>query len=72
MDPLFPGLYIRQERLKRNWSQEGLCKGVCSVSYLSRLERGEAEASAEIVRLSCMILASGRWAHEESALDKKL
>ena len=32
MDERYLGIWIRQERLARNWSQEGLCKGVCAVS----------------------------------------
>ena len=29
------GLLIRQARLRLNWSQEGLCRGICVPSYLS-------------------------------------
>ena len=29
------GLLIRRERLARGWSQEGLCRGICTASYLS-------------------------------------
>ena len=43
------GLIIRQERLKRNWSQEGLCKGLCAVSYLCKIEQGQANASPEML-----------------------
>lgn len=45
----FPSALIRYERLKRNWSQEGLCEGICSVSYLSKIEQGKAEAGEEIL-----------------------
>ena len=44
------GLIIRRERLKRNWSQEGLCKGICAVSYLSKIEQGQANPSPEMVQ----------------------
>lgn len=44
------GLLIRRERLSRGWSQEGLCRGICAASYLSKVEQGKAEASEEIVR----------------------
>ena len=43
------GLLIKNERLKRNWNQAGLCKGICSVSYLSKLERGQIDASKEVL-----------------------
>lgn len=46
----FPSALIRYERLKRNWSQEGLCDGICAVSYLSKIEQGKAEPSEEILQ----------------------
>lgn len=51
MELLFPGILLRQERLRRNWSQEGLCKGICAVSYLSKIEQGKTQAGPEILRL---------------------
>ena len=36
------GLLIRQARLQRDWSQEGLCRGICAPSYLSKIEQGKA------------------------------
>lgn len=51
MKQLFPGVLLRRERLRRNWSQEGLCQGICSVSYLSKIERGKTEAAPDILRL---------------------
>lgn len=45
------GRLICMERLGRNWSQEGLCSGICSVSYLSKIESGKAEPSEEILEL---------------------
>lgn len=45
------GLLIRQRRLERNWSQSGLCQGICAVSYLSKIEQGRAEGSREILDL---------------------
>ncbi|MDD6877017.1 MAG: helix-turn-helix transcriptional regulator [Clostridiaceae bacterium] len=51
MGLLFPGAVIRRERLRRSWSQEGLCRGICVVSYLSKIEQGKTEASPEVLRL---------------------
>jgi len=48
---LLAGALIRRERLRRDWSQEGLCKGICTVSYLSKIEQGKAEGSGEVLRL---------------------
>ncbi len=45
----FTGFLIRRERLRQNLSQEGLCKGICSVSYLSKIEQGQVHAGPEIV-----------------------
>lgn len=47
----FPGLLIRRERLARDWSQKGLCQGICTVSYLSKIEQGKAEPSEEVLAL---------------------
>ncbi|MBQ6580357.1 MAG: helix-turn-helix transcriptional regulator, partial [Oscillospiraceae bacterium] len=46
----YTGFLIRKLRLEKNWSQEGLCKGICAVSYLSKIEQGKAEASEEILK----------------------
>ena len=45
------GTLLRRERLARHWSQEGLCRGICAVSYLSKIEQGKVEPSEEIRRL---------------------
>lgn len=44
------GMLLRRARLERGWSQEGLCRGVCTVSYLSKIERGSAVAAPELLR----------------------
>lgn len=43
------GFVIRRERLARGWSQQGLCKGICAVSYLSKIEQGQAAPSREVL-----------------------
>ena len=47
----YQGLIIYRTRIQRNWSQAGLCKGICTVSYLSKIETGKAEPSEEILQL---------------------
>ncbi|MBQ8830283.1 MAG: tetratricopeptide repeat protein [Oscillospiraceae bacterium] len=47
----YAGSILRRERLLKNWSQEGLCQGICTVSYLSKIEQGKAAPSDEIIRL---------------------
>ena len=49
-DRLF-GFIIRRERVCRGWSQEGLCRGICAVSHLSKIEQGKAAPTEEILRL---------------------
>lgn len=51
MKLLFPGAVIRRERIRRNWSQEGLCRGICAVSYLSKIEQGKTAVSPEILQM---------------------
>lgn len=45
----FVGLLIRRERLKKNYSQEGLCRGICAVSYLSKIEQGKVRAGYDVI-----------------------
>ena len=45
------GLLIRQARIRRDWSQEGLCRGICAPSYLSKIEQGKAAPSPEVMEL---------------------
>lgn len=46
----YPNFLIRQTRLEKNWSQQGLCKDICSVSYLSKIEQGKVTPSEEITK----------------------
>lgn len=49
MKPELAGALIRRSRLERNWSQEGLCRGICSVSWLSKIEAGREGADPELI-----------------------
>ena len=42
------GALIRMLRLEKNWSQETLARGICSVSYLSKIEQGKAEPNESL------------------------
>lgn len=46
---VYTGYLIRRERLNQNLSQEGLAKGICAVSYLSKIEQGQVEPGQEIM-----------------------
>jgi len=45
----FVGPLLRMLRLQRNWSQETLCHGICAVSYLSKIEKGKADANQQLL-----------------------
>lgn len=45
----FLGYQIKKQRLEKNMSQESLCKGICAVSYLSKIENGTVNANNEII-----------------------
>lgn len=67
MDKKVVGFIIRRERMRRDWSQDGLCRGICAASYLSKIEQGRVEASEDILRLLYERL-SLPWYGGESAL----
>lgn len=43
------GRVIYTQRIAKNWNQEDLCRGICAVSYLSKIETGKAEPSGDIL-----------------------
>ena len=49
MRPELAGALIRRARLEKNWSQDGLCSGICSVSWLSKIESGREGADPELI-----------------------
>ena len=60
------GLLLRKGRLEKEWSQEGTCKGICAVSYLSKIEQGKVEPSPEIMKLLFARLGIA-WQGEDTA-----
>lgn len=47
------GKRIRYYRNRKNLTQEQLAQGICSVSYLSKFENGNSDASEDIIRHLC-------------------
>lgn len=45
----YTGYLIRRTRLEKNLSQEGLARGICAVSYLSKIEQGLVEPGQDII-----------------------
>ena len=62
------GLLIRQARLGRDWSQAGLCRGICAPSYLSKIEQGKAAPSPEVTELLLRRLGLD-WTSEPESLE---
>lgn len=54
---IMPGLLIRRERMRQNMSQQALCEGICTPSYLSKIENGTARCSDEMIGLLLDALA---------------
>lgn len=52
----FTGFILKQQRLQQGLSQEALCKGICAVSYLSKIEQGLSQPSPGILRQLMMTL----------------
>lgn len=65
----YAGIVIRNERIKRDWSQEGLCRGICAVSYLSKIEQGKAEPSLQVLELLMERLGIC-WTQEDPAMEQ--
>ena len=68
MDKKMTGFIIRRERMRRDWSQDGLCRGICAASYLSKIEQGRVTASEDILRLLYERLSLS-WYGGESAMS---
>ncbi|OIK06798.1 helix-turn-helix domain-containing protein [Bacillus sp. MUM 13] len=47
------GRIIASQRLKQNITQKDLSKGICSITYLSKLENNRMEGNDEIIHLIC-------------------
>ncbi len=62
---------IRQKRMEKNWSQEGLCKGICTASYLSKIEQGKAEPSDEVLELLLSRMGVA-WNRDENDCDGQM
>lgn len=43
------GALLRLLRLRQNWSQETLCRGICAVSYLSKIEQGKVDPNPQLL-----------------------
>ena len=65
----FTGFIIRQQRLQKGLSQEALCRGICAVSYLSKIEQGIGNPSPAILQQLFETLGI-RYAKNEQLLEK--
>ena len=60
----FTGFIIRQQRLAKGMSQEALCRGICAVSYLSKIEQGIGNPSPAILQQLLDVLEINYNQHE--------
>lgn len=63
------GAIIKKNRLDQNLSQSSLCKGICAISYLSKIESAQVKANNEIIdmlleRLAIKITSSHEDTHQ--------
>ncbi len=65
----FTGFIIRQQRLQKGLSQEALCKGICAVSYLSKIEQGIGNPSPAILQQLFDVLEIS-YTQNETLLEK--
>lgn len=63
------GFLIRYHRLQQNISQDGLCKGICVVSYVSKIEQGKVEANDEIIHQLFQVLGIS-YCNDENFINK--
>ncbi|WP_368986332.1 helix-turn-helix domain-containing protein [Caldifermentibacillus hisashii] len=47
------GTIIKLKRIENKISQENLCRGICTPSYLSRIENNRLIPNTEIYKLLC-------------------
>lgn len=57
---------IKNERLKQYMSQKALCEGICSPSYLSKIENGSVICSDEIYTLLFDVLGIVYYSDQQS------
>lgn len=67
----YASFLIRKNRIEKDWSQEGLCKGICTASYLSKIEKGKAAPSEEVLQLLFKRLGI-RWNGKECGCSGEL
>lgn len=65
------GFLLKYYRLKNNLSQEGICKGICTVSYLSKIENGTAQPSQEIIEQLFAVLGINTYWDDALLADTK-
>lgn len=46
----FAGALLKLLRLEKNWSQETLCQGICTVSYLSKIEQRKVSPNTALLQ----------------------
>lgn len=63
------GLIIKRKREEMGYKQEYICKGICAISYLSKIEKGSIVPSDEIIQ-KLMERLGITWFNEPDFIDK--
>ncbi|MFC4321612.1 helix-turn-helix domain-containing protein [Litchfieldia salsa] len=66
------GNRIKLERIQQNMTQAQLSKGIISISYLSKIENGQTNASREVLEMLCERLGLPLTEEQETELIKEL
>lgn len=69
---LLIGHLIKEYRIRSNIKQSVLCKGICSTSYLSKIENGQVIPSEEITKLLLKRLKIDEYIRYNSELEIKV
>ncbi|WP_187443741.1 helix-turn-helix domain-containing protein [Rossellomorea aquimaris] len=64
------GDVIKYQRVEKHFTQEELCKDICSVSYLSKIENGATIPSDEIIKLLFKKLGIESFQEQDESVDK--
>ena len=46
----YAALLLKTRRKQKGWSQESVCKGICAVSYYSKIESGNVIPARSILK----------------------
>ena len=67
----FTGYLLHEKRLAQNMKQSELCAGICSISYLSKIESGAAKAGSDVLTLLFRRLGVTDWSPKPASAEER-